>query len=456
MPSKNRPTDKTSFFREFRNLKSHVVRYRWRYLLGLVFLVFTDAVQIVIPRFMGRAVDLIAQGSGSARQVGGLMIVIVVMATLVAMGRYGWRNFIIGSARRIETDLRQRLYDKLLTLTSSYYGRTKVGDLMARATNDLHSIRMATGMALIAFVDSVFMSVIILTTLFVGYGRLGLLLIAPLPLVTAMALYFGRLVAPLFRSVQENFSKISDHVQETLAGIRVVKSFVSEKKALDDFHEVNKGYGRANMALIRFWGMLFPAMGFVAGFSVLLLLYFGGRRVMDGQMTPGDFVAALAYLGMLIWPAMGAGWVVNMLQRGAASMKRINEVLGEMPDIGDRENALESLPTGDLELRAVSYAYQDGSDVLKDVSFRVPAGRSTGMLGRTGSGKTTLVKLIPRLLDPPDAAIFIGGRDIKAFTRNSLRRALGVVPQDVFLFSGSIRDNIASGFAKTIDRKSVV
>ncbi len=444
MSSKNKRKEKSkeSFFKVFRTLKPHIYRYRWAYIFGLIFLVLTDAGQIIIPRLMGRAVDLIALGTGNSDAVGKLMLGIAGLAGLVAIGRYGWRNYIIGSARKIEADLRNDLYGKLLFLTGSFYGRHKVGDLMARATNDLNSIRMATGMALIAFVDGVFMTIVILIALFIGYGWLGLLIVIPLPLVTAMAMLLGRLIGPLFRRVQESFSRISEHVQETLAGIRVIKSFAREKRALDAFAQINANYGSANMALVRFWGMLFPAMGFIAGLTVLLLLFFGGIQVIDGRLTPGDFVAALSYLGMLLWPAMGAGWVVNMMQRGAASMKRINVILDEIPDIVDLPDAVDETPKGELEFRSAHYAYDDSSPVLNNVSFVAHRGGATGILGRTGCGKTTLTKLIPRLLDPPEGTIFIGGRDIRQFTRSSLRQALGVVPQDVFLFSDTIRENI--------------
>jgi len=428
--------------REFRSLRSHIRTYRWAYIAGLAFLILADAGQIMIPRLLGRAVDVIAGGGGSARDVGLLMLLVVGIAALVAVGRFGWRNFIIGSARRVEADLRLRLYDTFLTLGPSFYGRHKIGDLMARMTNDLHSVRMATGMALIAFVDGVFMTLVILATLFIGYGRLGLLVVLPLPLVTAMALFLGRLIGPLFRRVQEKFARISEHVQETLSGIRVIKSFVREEKALDDFRDINAEYGRANMALVRFWGMIFPAMGFVAGLSVLLLLVFGGGRVIDGRLSPGDFVAALSYLGMLTWPAMGAGWVVNMLQRGAASMKRINAILDEEPEIIDAPDAVESLGDAALEFRRVRFAYGDAEPILQDVDFSVDAGESVGILGRTGSGKTTLVKLIPRLLDPPPERVYVGGRDVRTVRRSALRRYLGIVPQDVFLFSETIRENI--------------
>jgi len=435
-----------SFFREWWTLKPHIRRYRGAYIAGLVFLIITDAGQIVIPRLMGAAVDLIAVGTGNAKKVGYLMLIIAALAMLVALGRYGWRNYIIGSARRVETNLRNDLYVKLLTLTESFYRRNKVGELMARATNDLRSVRMATGMALIAFVDGVFMTVVILITLFIRYNWLGLLIVIPLPLITAMALILGRLLGPLFGRVQECFARISDHVQETLAGITVIKSFVQEKRTLATFGKINADYGRANMALVRFWGMLFPAMSFVASFTVLSLLYFGGRQVIGGFLSPGDFVTALSYLGMLLWPAMGAGWVVNMMQRGAASMKRINAIISEVPDIEDLPNAIKSVPAGSLTFRSLRFAYQEGSPLLNDVSFTVERGTATGMLGRTGSGKTTLVKLIPRLLDPPEGTIFIDDTDIRHIQRGSLRQALGIVPQDVFLFSDSIRANI--GFAK--------
>jgi len=434
--------EKISVIREFRTLGPHIKKYRRAYAAGLGFLILTDAGQIMIPRLMGSAVDLIAGGTGNAAAVGRLMLGIAGLAVLIALGRYGWRNFIIGTARRIETDLRDELYGKLLSLTESFYIRSRVGDLMARATNDLKAVRMATGMALIAFIDGVFMLIVILTTLFINYGKLGVIIVLPLPLVTFMALFIGKLIGPLFRGVQENFSHISEHVQETLAGIRVIKSFAIEKRALDTFSRINRNYGRANMALVRFWGMLFPSMSFIAGLTVLLLLYFGGQQLIRGQLSPGEFVTALSYLGMLLWPAMGAGWVVNMLQRGAASMKRINTVLSEIPDIVDLPGASEEIPAGSLDFRSLNYSYGDSGEVLKDITFTVESGSSTGILGKTGCGKSTLIKLIPRLLDPPERSIFIGGTDIRAYSRAALRKALGVVPQDVFLFSETIRENI--------------
>ena len=426
----------------FKPLKPYLVSYKWLYVLGLSFLVLADAGQIIIPRLMGRSVDLIV--NGSRNDIGKLTLAIVVLAVLVAVGRYGWRSYILGAARRIENDLRRSLYDKLLLLSGNFYGKHKVGDLMARATNDIRSIRMATGMALIAFVDGVFMSLVILTALFIGYGKLGFLIVIPLPLTTAMAIFFGRLLGPLFHRVQENFAKISEYVQETLAGgIRVLKSFAREEYALKTFSEINMNYGHANMSLARFWGVLFPAMGFIAGLTVLMLLFFGGQRIIHGQLSPGNFLAALAYLGMLLWPAMGAGWVVNMMQRGAASMRRIASVLNEVPDIDDLPGALNVLPSGSLEFRSLQFSYDERDAVLRDISFIMDKGTSIGILGRTGSGKTTLIRLISRILDPPAESVFIGGQDIRRFKLHNLRSVLGIVPQDVFLFSESIRDNIA-------------
>lgn len=297
------------------------------------------------------------------------------------------------------------------------------------------------GMGSVALIDGFFMTIVILGALFLSYGFLGLLIVVPLPLLTAMALILGRLLGPLFLKVQENFSRISEHVQETLTGIRVIKSFAMEKRALTAFARVNDNYARSHMNLVRFWGMMFPAMGFLAGLGVLFLLYFGGRAVIDSRVSPGDFIAMLSYLGMLVWPAMGAGWVISIMQRGAASMKRINEILDEIPDIYDLPNAIETPPVGSLEFRSVSYQYNK-EKVLLDISCTIEKGTSLGILGRTGAGKTTLLKLLTRIIDPPEACIFIGGQDIRTFTRTALRRTLGVVSQDVFLFSETIRANI--------------
>ncbi len=430
------------FFTVFKPIYPYVKRYRWSYIAGLLFLVIADGGQIVIPRIMGKAVDLISLGSGNSGEIGRLMLSIAAIAAVIAAGRFGWRMFIIGSARKIEAGLRSDLYEKMLSLSGSFFQKYKVGDLMARVTNDLNSVRMAAGMALVAFIDGLFMALVILVLLFMRYGRIGVLIVLPLPLVTIMAVFLGRLIGPLFRRVQERFAGISDYVQETLSGIRVVKSYACEKKSLTNFTEINIHYGQANMALVRFWGLIFPAMTFLAGLGVLLLLSFGGIGVIDGRLSAGDFVAALAYLGMLQWPAMGAGWVVNMIQRGAASMRRINDVLDSVPDIIDLSEAEDRVPSGDLEFRSVHYAYKEGFPILNGVSFTAFKGGSLGILGPTGCGKTTLAKLIPRLLDPPEGSVFIGGKDIRLFTRSALRRALGMVPQDVFLFSETIKDNI--------------
>lgn len=449
MPEKT--NTKKSLFSEFHSLKPHLYQYRRAYFTGLMFLILTDAAQILIPRIIGLAVDHISEGTATANHIGKMMLLVFVLAIFVATGRYGWRIFIIGSARRVESDLRNRMYGKLLTLTQTFYSTHKTGDLMARFTNDLQSIRMAFGMGLIAFVDGLFMTVVILSTLFVAYGSLGLLIIIPLPLVTAMALLLGKFIGPIFFKVQENFSRIGSYLQEALAGIRVVKSFVREKKTLEEFAEINAEYGKAHMLLVRFWGLIFPAMGFVAGLGVLLLLYFGGMRVILGELSPGDFIAILSYLGMLIWPAMGAGWVVNMIQRGAASMKRINAILDQKADIMDVPNAINTPPKGSLSFQSLSYGYKEDEKILDKLNFTVHEGTTMGIIGRTGSGKTTLIKLISRMLDPPENTIFIGGKDIRMFTRSALRHTLGIVPQDVFLFSETIRSNIVFAQPESTD-----
>lgn len=427
-------------FREYLTLLPHLSRHKWYYITGLVFLVLTDGGLITIPRYLGRAVDQIESGA-SASLIGRLMLTTVVIAGMVAIGRFGWRMFVIGTSRRIQSELRIRMYNKLLMFSESFYAKNKTGNIMARMTNDLNAIRMASGIGLIAFVDGTFMSLVIIIMLISTYGILGLIVIIPLPIISMMVIVLSRFIAPLFKRVQERFARISEHVQETMAGIRVIKSFVKEENNLKKFHSINAEYSQANMNLIRFWGMFFPMIIFVSGLSILLLLYFGGQRVLEGRMHTGDFVTILSYIGMLIWPAMSAGWVVNLIQRGAASMKRINMILQEKPDIIDLPGADDTPPQGNLEFRSLQYSYGQKT-ILSDVSFTVAEGQSVGILGRTGSGKSTLIKLISRLLDPPENTIFIGGRDIRQLTRSALRRSMGIVSQDVFLFSDTIRKNI--------------
>jgi len=252
--------------------------------------------------------------------------------------------------------------------------------------------------------------------------------------------------------VQEGFATMSQQAQEVFSGIRVIKSFVKENYFLGRFRIANDVYGGRNMRLVRVWGVFNPAVTFLAGLTTLILLWFGGKAVIAGQLTIGSFVAVYSYLGMLIWPVLGAGMTVNMIQRGRASLVRVNAILAEEPDIASPPVAQSQAPNGTIEVRNLSFRYPDSAEpALKSLSFRIEQGQTIGILGRTGSGKTTLIKILPRLLDPPEGTVFIDGFDVRKYHLQSLRSSFGVVPQDTFLFSATIRDNIRFGLAEADD-----
>jgi ATP-binding cassette subfamily B multidrug efflux pump len=435
--------------KEFRTLLPYFRRYWLQYAAGLAFLALADAGQLYIPQLLRRAIDRIASGEFSLRQVLFLVLLMVGTAALIALGRFFWRYFIQGSARRIEYELRERLFVHLQSLSSTFYGRHKTGDLMAHMTNDMNAIRMGTSMALVSFVDGFFMSVAILIILLAENARLTLLTISPLPVITAGVILFGRIVGEQFRRVQEGFASLSDMAQESITGIRVLKTFVQEKAFGRRFTERNRDYSDRNMTLIKSYGLFFPAVSFLAGLTTMIFLILGGRAVMDGSLSPGMFTAFIAYLGMLIWPMLGAGFTINLLQRAGASLGRINKILSEQPDI-QSPPAPAFIPPGGIRggivLRHLSYTYPGTEKpVLNDLDLEIEPGTVVGILGRTGSGKSTLVHLLPRVLDPPPGTLFIDGVDVRSYDLQALRSAIRMVPQDTFLFSTSIKENISFG-----------
>ena len=432
--------------KELRTLLPYLKKYRWAYIFGILCLAVTSGSQILIPQFLRLAVDEIASGTFDLRDIGTLMLGLVGVSVAIAGGRFGWRYFIHGSSRRIEAELRSRLFDKFLELQPSYYNRSQIGDLMARSTNDMNAIRMASGMALVALFDGLFMTVAILIILFSQQPQIAAIAIIPLPFITAITLFLGRFIRGMFKSVQEGFSELSRQTQEIFSGVRVVKSFVKERFFLKRFRDANEQYQNRNMRLVRVWGLFFPVVTFLAGLMTLILLRFGGEAVIMGDLSPGEFVATLSYLEMLIWPMLGAGFTVNMLQRGAASLGRVNEVLAEEPEITNPEDPVTEMPSTSIAIRNLRFAYGDGEEAALDgIDLEVPEGSILGILGRTGAGKSTLLRLLPRLQNPPRGTVFVGGVDVLDYDLATLRSAFGAVPQDTFLFSASLRDNIAFG-----------
>ncbi|MDR2537181.1 MAG: ABC transporter ATP-binding protein/permease [Treponema sp.] len=433
--------------KEFKTLLPYLARYRTRYILGFICLVSVDGASIAIPQFTRRAIDLVSSGSFAMRDITTLGLGMIGVMTIVCFGRFLWRYFIHGSSRRIETELRQKLFEHLLSLSYDYYQKNKIGDLMARATNDLNAVRESIGMGLVALLDGTVMTAAILIIIFMQDARTAAFALLPLPLITLIILFFGSVVGKKFMRAQQTYSAMSDTVQETFAGIRVVKSFVKEWWFIKKFADTNDDYLDANMALVKLFGLFFPLVTFLSGLTSIILLLVGGIRVVEGYMSPGDLMAMFSYFQMLIWPLMGAGFVVNMIQRGAASLARVNEVMNTKPSIVSP--AMPKTPAQEaanaVEIRRLSFAYTEGKPVLDDVSLSIPRGSMLGILGRTGSGKSTLIKTFTRTVDPPAGTVLVNGQSVQDWDLRELRRLFGVTPQDSYLFSDSIKGNIAYG-----------
>ncbi|MDR3170182.1 MAG: ABC transporter ATP-binding protein/permease [Treponema sp.] len=434
----------------FKTLLPYLARYRWHYIGGFLCLVIVDAAQMIIPQFMRQAVDMISVGSFKWSSILALCGGMVGVMAIIALGRFLWRYFIHGASRRIETEMRQEIFDHLLTLSFDFYQQNKIGDLMARATNDLNAVRMSIGMGLVALVDGTIMATSILILIFLEDARTAVFAVLPLPLITVLILLFGNVVGKRFQKAQETYSAMSDTVQETFAGIRVVKSFVKEWWFIKKFADTNDDYRAANMALVQLYGIFFPFISFLSGLTSLILLLVGGIRVVEGFMSPGDLVALFRYLQMLIWPLMGAGFMVNMVQRGAVSLERVNEVLEMQSAIASpaEPKRAQGSPSTILEIRHLEFAYPGGEGekkVLEDINLVIPRGTTLGILGRTGSGKSTFIKTLTRMVDPPAGTVFVEGIDVREWDLGELRGLFGVTPQDSYLFSDSIKNNISYG-----------
>ncbi|MHC6204723.1 ABC transporter ATP-binding protein, partial [Breznakiellaceae bacterium SP9] len=434
---------------EFKTIYPYLSQYRWRYVLGFIFLVAVDAGQLIIPQFIKQSIDSITLGSFEWNELLLLGFYMVAVMAVIAVGRFLWRYFIHGSSRRIEAELRERLFEHLLTLSFDFYQNNKIGDLMARATSDLAAVRQAIGMGLVAFVDGTIMASAVLVIVFLEAPRTALFAIIPLPFITVLVLVFGHLVSSRFRKAQEVYSTMSDTVQETFAGIRVVKSFVKEAWFIKKFADTNKDYQKANMMLVKLYGLFFPLVEFLAGLTSLFLLLIGGIQVVEGLMSAGELVSLFRYFQMLIWPLMGAGFTVNLIQRGAVSLGRINEIMRTVPLIRSSEKPI--VPSVDcsteaaIEVTNLELAYPNGFTALTGIDLRLERGQVLGILGRTGSGKSTLIKTFMRLVDPPRGKVKVFGVDVRDWELSALRALFSVSPQDSYLFSDSIKNNIEQG-----------
>jgi ATP-binding cassette subfamily B protein len=411
-----------------------------------------NGVWILLPQVIRRAVDDLNLGVTRHKLFTYAMLVLAI-AGVKGIFQFLTRWIVIGISREIEFDLRNDLFAHLEKLSYSFYQRTRTGDIMARATNDLNAVRMLLGPAIMYSANTVVFTVGALAFMMAISPKLTLYAFLPLPIVSIVIQYFGRRIHERFERIQAMFSDISARAQENFSGARVIRAYVQEEAEIAGFEESNREYISRSLKLVRLMGMLWPTLETMLGLAVVLVLWLGGREVINHHMTVGDFVAFTTYMGQLTWPVIALGWVINIFQRGSASMIRINEILTQKPEIVDGAEARPALAAemrGEIEFRNLDFAY-NGVPVLKDVSLRIPSGSSLAIVGPTGSGKTTLVSLIPRIYDAAPGSVLIDGIPIREYPVEGLRRNIGFVPQETFLFSATVRENIALGRENATD-----
>jgi ATP-binding cassette subfamily B protein len=371
---------------------------------------------------------------------------LIGLTAVKGLFQYAMRILIIGVSRDVEYDLRNDLFARLVRLSPDFYSRFRTGDIMARATNDLNAVRGLTGPGIMYTADTAVTALFALIIMFSVDWRLTLFALAPAPLVSLAVLFFGRYIHERFKSIQALFSDISSRVQENIAGVRVIRAYVQEESEKQVFETLNRSYVAENLTLARVSGLFSPLLQALTGLSFLIVLWYGGYRLLEGQLTLGSFLMFNVFLGMLIWPMIAMGWIANMLQRGSASLARINEILNQQPAIADppRPVRLPEPVQGEIEFSGVRVRF-DGRAALDGVSLRIPAGATVAIVGRTGSGKSTLAQLIPRLLDPTEGHVRLDGIDLRDLSLADLRRQIGFVPQETYLFSATLAENIAFG-----------
>jgi ATP-binding cassette subfamily B multidrug efflux pump len=449
------------FMKQLRRLLPYYRPYLGQLVTGLALVVVSTAITSVIPWFLRLGIDAIRSGQPISR-TWTLALDIVAVAIFAGFMRYGMREILNGISRDIEYDLRNDLFIHLEKLDASYYGRTRTGDIMARLTNDLSAVRMAAGPAVMYLVNTIAGGVFALFFMLRIDVRLTVLALLPMIALPAITAYLGKAVHQRFESVQEHFSTLTTHAQENLSGTRIVRAYRQESAEIGRFSELNDEYLRRNMSLARLYGTMFPTFALLAGLAGVVVLGVGGSLTLRGVISVGSFVAFGLYLNLLTWPLIALGWVINLFQRGSASMARLNEILDEKPGLEDApQNDLVSLPSTQggrsIEFRNVSFHFPAGKDetprwVLRDVSFTIPAGGTLGVVGSTGSGKTALMDLIPRLYEPQEGEIFIDGVPVERVALRELRGEIGFVPQESLLFSDTVGANLSYG---TQDSKAV-
>ena len=435
-----------------RTIRKYLWRYRWGLSLGGACLILKDLAQAGQPLMIRGAIDSLTSGRGATAFVR-FALYLLALASLKGILQYWMRVILIGISRDVEYDLRNDLFRHLASLSPDYYGRTRTGDIMARATNDLNAVRMMLGPGVMYWSETSLTFALAIAVMCRLDWRLTLFAILPAPAVSLAVFISGHAIHTRFERIQAMFSDISSRVQENLSGVRMVRAFVQEKAEIRRFEELNRQYIAQNLQLVRIEAVFQPLMEILIGVTFLVVLWAGGYQVLRGRISIGGFVMFNTYMGMLVWPMIALGWVVNLMQRGGASLERINEIFRETPTIHAPERPIRlEAHRGEIEFRDVSLDYPSGR-ALDQIHLRIPSGWTVAVVGHTGSGKSTLVNLMPRLMDPTAGAVLLDGIDLRDLDPADLRRHIGFVPQETFLFSSTIAENIAFGVASATDEQ---
>ncbi|WP_175989125.1 ABC transporter transmembrane domain-containing protein [Bacillus sp. Marseille-Q1617] len=429
----------------FLDLKWFFIQEKRSYITGTVILLFVALLQLIPPKIVGIVVDSVKNNNLTSAQLMKWVIILAVTALSMYGLRFVWRIMIFGSATKLSRLLRNRLYHHFTKMSPSFYQKRRVGDLMAHATNDLQAIQQTAGSGVLTLVDSLATGgFVIIAMAFTISWKLTLIALIPMPFMALLTNYYGTLLHKRFHKAQEAFSALNDKTQESVSGIKVIKTFGQEKEDIESFKEQSRDVVKKNVAVAKVDSLFDPTISIIVGISFFLSIVFGSRMVVGGELTIGELISFTTYLGLLIWPMLAFGWLFNIVERGRASYDRVSGLLSEEIEIKDKENALEQCPSGDIEYQVDSFSYPDEEKIaLKNIHFKVEKGSTIGIVGKTGAGKTTILRMLLREFEGYQGEILFGDLSIKEYKLSKLREAIGYVPQDHFLFSSTIFENIA-------------
>ncbi len=438
----------------WKSILPHLWRYRRGLGLGMGALILKDVLSASLPLVIRAGVDSLTSGF-KIQLVFEFAAALIVLSLIKGLFQYWMRVILIGTSRDIEFDLRNQLFSHLVTLSSDFYARFRTGDIMARSTNDLNAVRMMLGPGIMYWTETMFTAVISVAVMLSVDWQLTLVCLIPAPLVSVAVMLFGKRIHDRFESIQKMFSDISSRVQENLSGVRVIRAYAQEKAELHKFEMLNQDYVAENIRLAKLSGLFMPLLQALIGLSFLMVLLAGGYRLLEHRISLGSFVMFNTYMGMLVWPMIAIGWVVNLMQRGRASWNRIMEIMQERPAIFRKEvQGFEEARevSGAIRFEGVEMKYP-ATMALNKVDLSIAAGETVAIVGHTGSGKSTLVSLIPRLIDPTQGRVLLDGVDLRDLDPEWIRRQIGFVPQETFLFSATLAENIAFGVVRASEEQ---